>query len=51
MCLDALTLGRGNMDGIGLLHDDSSKWIRRVSYEIDLSEGEEFTEITIEEAS
>ena len=45
--LDALTTGRGHRDGLGLLYDDSPKWVRRVSYELDTTEGEPYTEITI----
>jgi len=45
--LDALTTGRGNRDGLGLLFDDSPKWVRGVSYGLDTTEGEPYTEITI----
>ena len=44
---DALTMGRGKRDGIGLLWDDSSKWVKGVSYEVNTTPGLVFTEIRI----
>ena len=45
--LDALTTGRGNRDGLGLLVDDSPRWVRGVSYELDTTDGEAYIKITI----
>ena len=47
--LDALCCGRGVREGLGLLVDDGPKRVRRVSYEVDLTPGDEHTEITIQE--
>ena len=46
---DVLTIGRRGQPGLGLLVDDGPKWVRRVSYEIDLSAGPEYCAIEIEE--
>lgn len=36
------------MVDIGLLVNDSPKWVRRVSYEVDTTEGPEYCEVTAE---
>ena len=46
--LDALCVGRGGREGLGLLVDDGPKRVRRVSYEIDTTPGDEYTEVTIQ---
>lgn len=48
--LDALTLGTDKRDGLGLLHDDTPRWVRGVSYEVDMSEGEAYMEISVRKA-
>ena len=45
--IDALTLGRGKRDGLGLIVDDGQKWVRAVSYEVDVTPGEPYIHIEI----